>query len=164
MGVRNMAFPEAIPKHTATHRILDQFTNKGRHAVVCPFKTLKDSLDLVLVDRVRLADWCLKHSPLNRMCIVHGTSTMLETAEFLATRMASMPALERTIVLTGASQPHSQKVSDAEFNLGSAIAAVKILPPGVYIAMHGEVLAWNECVKDPKTGMFQHPLLSSLEK
>ena len=36
-------------------------------------------------------------------------------------------------------QPAGFKTSDAEFNLGVAIGAVQILPPGIYIAMSGQV-------------------------
>lgn len=46
---------------------------------------------------------------------------------------------QKTIVLTGAMQPARQRISDAIFNIGYAIAAVQLLPPGVYIAMNGKV-------------------------
>jgi L-asparaginase len=36
-------------------------------------------------------------------------------------------------------QPAGFKTSDAEFNLGVAIGAVQALPPGVYIAMNGQI-------------------------
>jgi L-asparaginase len=45
----------------------------------------------------------------------------------------------KTIVLTGSMQPARFRVTDAEFNLGAAIAAVQTLPPGVYIAMNGRI-------------------------
>ena len=49
---------------------------------------------------------------------------------------------DKTIVLTGSMQPARFKVTDASFNIGTAIGAVQSLPPGVYLAM-------NERIFDP---------------
>jgi L-asparaginase/Glu-tRNA(Gln) amidotransferase subunit D len=38
-------------------------------------------------------------------------------------------------------------VTDAEFNLGGAVAAVQALPPGVYIAMNGRIFNPDRCRK-----------------
>ena len=45
----------------------------------------------------------------------------------------------KTIVLTGSMQPARFKVTDAAFNIGTAIGAVESLPTGVYIAMNGRI-------------------------
>ncbi|MEP3563479.1 MAG: asparaginase domain-containing protein, partial [Marinobacter sp.] len=48
-------------------------------------------------------------------------------------------AAGKTIVLTGAMQPARMRRTDAIFNIGFAWSAVQLLPPGVYIAMNGEI-------------------------
>jgi len=58
-------------------------------------------------------------------------------------------------VLTGAMIPYSFTASDAVFNLGSSIAAVQILPPGVYVAMNGRVFAWDRVRKNRDAGTFE---------
>lgn len=40
--------------------------------------------------------------------------------------------------------------SDASFNVGMATAAVQTLPAGVYIALYGHVVPWNEFEKIKK--------------
>jgi L-asparaginase len=42
-------------------------------------------------------------------------------------------------VLTGAIEPARSKVSDAPFNIGSAVTAVQLLPAGVYLAFNGRI-------------------------
>jgi L-asparaginase len=46
---------------------------------------------------------------------------------------------QKTVVLTGSMQPARFKVTDAVFNIGAAIGAVQSLPPGVYLAMNGQI-------------------------
>jgi L-asparaginase len=60
----------------------------------------------------------------------------------------------KTIVITGALRPERFSNSDADFNIGTALGALNVLPPGVYIAMSGRVLPWQHLKKDPKTGNF----------
>jgi L-asparaginase len=99
---------------------------------------LLDSLDMMDVDRER------------SIVIVHGTDTMKETAGVLGA-----VALGKTIVLTGAMIPYEIANSDALFNLGFATAASKTLPPGVYVAMNGQVFAWDNVTKNRAAGVFQ---------
>ena len=68
-----------------------------------------------------------------RVLITHGTDTMIETARVLE------GIAEKTIVLTGSMQPARLRENDAEFNIGFAMAAVQLLPTGVYLAMNGRV-------------------------
>jgi L-asparaginase len=75
---------------------------------------------------------------------------MNDTARYLAACVSS----NKTIVLTGAMVPRSIENSDADFNIGFALAAVKLLPPGIYIAMHGKALPYTEYIKDRTTGRF----------
>ena len=76
-----------------------------------------------------------RNRPTDRVLVTHGTDTMVETAQVLAT------ITDKTIVLTGALNPAGFRGSDAEFNIGTAVGAVQSLPPGVYIAMNGRI--WN---------------------
>ena len=92
----------------------------------------KDSLDLTDADRRLIRDR-VAADPCARIVVTHGTDTMIQTAQALAGISG------KTIVLTGSMQPARFRVTDAEFNLGTAIAAVQVLPPGVYIAMNGRI-------------------------
>ena len=75
------------------------------------------------------------------MLVTHGTDTMVETAQVLAS------ITDKTIVLTGALNPARFRGSDAEFNIGTAVGAVQSLPPGVYIAMNGRIWDPARCAR-----------------
>jgi len=92
----------------------------------------KDSLELDAADRALIAERVAAASE-NRVLITHGTDTMVETARAL------LGIAGKTVVLVGAMQPARLRVSDAFFNIGFALAAVQLLPPGVYLAMNGRV-------------------------
>ena len=92
----------------------------------------KDSLDLTDDDR-RLIRHKIEAEPGARIVVTHGTDTMIQTARMLQ----GIPG--KTIVLTGSMQPARFKATDAAFNVGVAIGAVQVLPPGVYIAMSGQI-------------------------
>lgn len=92
----------------------------------------KDSLDLTDEDRQRVVRE-VHACPETKIIVTHGTDTMIETARALA----AVPA--KTIVLTGSLAPARFRDSDAFFNIGSAFAAVQILPPGVYLTMNGRI-------------------------
>jgi L-asparaginase len=51
--------------------------------------------------------------------------------------LAGIPG--KTIVLTGAMQPARFRLTDAVFNIASAMMAAQILPEGVFIAMNGRI-------------------------
>lgn len=84
-----------------------------------------------------------------RIIITHGTETMERTARFLGPHVS-----EKTVVLVGAMLPHSEPDSDAAFNLGYAVAAVQLLPSGVYVAMNGRALPWSNVHKNRTIGQF----------
>ncbi len=92
----------------------------------------KDSLDLTEADRALIREHVATDRA-TRIVVTHGTDTMIQTAKALQ----GIPG--KTIVLTGSMQPALLRVTDAGFNLGTAVAAVQILPPGVYIAMNGSI-------------------------
>ncbi len=92
----------------------------------------KDSLELTDADRQLIRDR-VAAEPSTRIVITHGTDTMIQTALTLHGLSG------KTIVLTGAMQPARFRGTDAVFNLGTAVAAVQSLPPGVYLAMNGRI-------------------------
>ena len=107
-----------------------------------------DSLYMTDQQRQEIAQACV-HSAEDRIVIIHGTDTMCATA-----RVIAKSNIDKTIVLTGAMTPYSLEGSDAVFNLGSAISAVQLLEPGVYITMSGRILPWDNCQKDSNKGIF----------
>jgi len=108
----------------------------------------KDSLDMDQDDRARIHE-AVQASEHRRMIITHGTDTMAQTAQVLK----SVP--DRTIVLTGAMQPARMRRTDAVFNIGFAWAAARLLPPGVYIAMNGEVFEAGAVRKNLQAQKFE---------
>ena len=52
-------------------------------------------------------------------------------------------------------EPLMHKDSDALFNLGYALSAAQLLPPGVWIAMNGEVFEWNNVEKNRAKRRFE---------
>jgi L-asparaginase len=92
----------------------------------------KDSLEITALDREMIARQ-VRLETCQRILITHGTDTMVDTA------LALMEIPGKVIVLTGSMQPAAFKHSDAPFNLGFALAALQILPEGVYIAINGRV-------------------------
>ena len=108
----------------------------------------KDSLDMTESDRQFIRDR-VAADPCALVVVTHGTDTMVETARALS----GLP--EKTIVLTGSMQPARFRVTDAVFNIGTAIGAVQSLPPGVYIAMNGRILDPQRAVKNRVNNCFE---------
>jgi len=108
-----------------------------------------DSLDMTNDDRHRILATC-QASPEKAIVIVHGTDTLVETAQVLA-----HARIDACIVLTGAMVPACIDGSDARFNLGFAAACAQLLPVGVHIAAHGRVFAWNAVRKNRSGARFE---------
>ena len=119
--------------------------------VALPFRVeevcRKDSLELTEADRAELAR-LVAQAPESRIVITHGTDTMTDTAKALA------GIAGKTIVLTGALSQARFAETDAPFNLGMAFAAAQVAPPGVYIAMSGQVFDGLAVRKDRAAGRF----------
>jgi L-asparaginase len=122
-------------------RVRPNFTYQIKHVLQ------KDSLDISDEDRVLIFEAC-KESITHNIIITHGTDTMLQTAKLLS------KLRDKTIVMTGAMSPELFKNSDADFNLGTAVGSVELLRPGVYIAMNGSVMLWNEVTFNKETNQF----------
>lgn len=108
----------------------------------------KDSLDMTDADRERICRAVLKEE-CSRIVVTHGTDTMIETASVLK----KIP--EKVIVLTGAMQPARFSMTDAIYNIASAMTAVQILPHGVYIAMNGRIFDPKQARKNVEANRFE---------
>lgn len=108
----------------------------------------KDSLELTDEDRQQLKDFIVEDDA-ELYVISHGTDTMVDTADVLSAIRG------KTIVLTGSLSPARFKTTDAIFNVGMAVAAVQTAPPGVYIAMSGQVFAAGAVMKNRDENRFE---------
>lgn len=109
----------------------------------------KDSLEMMDEDRQLILSRCLACDE-KHIVITHGTDTMVKTATVLGQNIG-----DKTIVLSGAMIPFMVQESDALFNLGSALAVVQCLSPGVYVVMNGKVFCWDNVVKNLQEGAFE---------
>ncbi len=108
----------------------------------------KDSMDLSPEDRDTIRHR-VHQADERRILITHGTDTMVETALHLG----RVP--DKTVVLVGALLPARFKHTDAEFNIGFALAATQVLPPGTYLAMNGQVFRPEEVCKNFERNRFE---------
>ena len=109
----------------------------------------KDSLDMTSRDHELIAlttEAMLEHH--DGVIIVHGTDTLEKTGEACYKRMQQSLSFNGPIVFTGAMRPYELRSTDALQNLTEALVAVQILPPGVYVAMHNQVLSFPGVIKD----------------
>ncbi|MDX1739919.1 MAG: asparaginase domain-containing protein [Rhodothermales bacterium] len=109
---------------------------------------MKDSLEITDEDREVIRRH-VERAVEDRILITHGTDTMVQTAAVLK------GVIDKVIVLVGSLSPSRFKGSDAEFNIGFALAAVQLLPPGVYIAMNGLVFKHDEVHKNRAENRFE---------
>ena len=110
---------------------------------------LIDSLDMVDTDRELILEKCVECDE-RFILITHGTDTMCETARLLGEN-----SIDKTIVLFGSMVPYSVSDSDAFFNFGYALGSLQLLKAGVYIAMNGRILPWNDVEKNRSLGIFE---------
>jgi len=112
----------------------------------------KDSLEMTSDDRAELV---ARLSPLLTsgcpIVITHGTDTMAETGLYI---QRAFPALPIPVILTGAMRPLGFEHSDGLQNLTESLLAARLLAPGVYIVIHGQVFPADRTVKDRELGTF----------
>ncbi|MDA8136769.1 MAG: asparaginase domain-containing protein [Desulfobacteraceae bacterium] len=111
----------------------------------------KDSLDMTEQDRLIVLR-AVQDELADKIIITHGTDTMIETAAVLSS------IKDKVIVLTGAMEPAKFKSSDAVFNLGSAVAAVQILPFGVYLVISGKIFTPDNVQKNRGRKQFEEKM------
>ena len=113
----------------------------------------KDSLEMTAADHDRIASvagiYCDSHEGI---VVAHGTDRLQYTGERLVERLGAAPRVP--IVLTGAMRPYELRNTDALQNLTEALLAVQLAAPGVYVAMHNQVLRFPGVVKDTEQMRF----------
>lgn len=135
---------------------LKPMLERGRCTLDMDIKTLMmvDSLEMTDADRANIIHNC-RSSRSAKIIITHGTDRMVHTAKTLAEANIS----NKVIVLTGAMIPYAFGTSsDGFFNLGSSLAFVQVLMPGVYICMNGRYFDWDKVQKNRETGFFVEKL------
>jgi L-asparaginase len=112
----------------------------------------KDSLDMSPGDHTLIAQTAGRLAgEYAGVVVVHGTDRLAVSGERIVA-MIGTPAAP--IVFTGAMRPWELRSSDALQNLTEALLAVQLVRPGVYVAMHNQVLQFPGVVKDPERGTF----------
>jgi L-asparaginase len=132
---------------------LPEMLERGRARLDVEVETIfmMDSLEMEEEHREAILEAC-RRAPESRLVVTHGTDTMVETAALLA---RGLEGDAKTVVLTGAMVPYAFGSSDGLFNLGSALSFVQILGPGIYLAMNGQVFAWDRARKNRELGAFE---------
>lgn len=136
-----------IFKETHLHHMLSDCKSKVNVEVETII--LIDSLYMEDNHRQEILEKCSSCKE-ERIVITHGTDTIVETAKLLGEKIK-----DKTIVLTGAMIPYSFIKSDAQFNLGCAIAFAQTLPKGVYITMHGKIFNYDNVKKNKENHEFE---------
>ena len=108
----------------------------------------KDSLDMTDEDRALVRSKILDDQH-QHFLVTHGTDTMTKTAQCLT------EIEDKTIVFTGSMVPARFRVTDAVFNIGCAVGALQSKPPGVYIAMNGQVFIASKVQKNRAEQRFE---------
>jgi L-asparaginase len=111
----------------------------------------KDSLEMTADDHTLIARTATQMAAsLSGVVVVHGTDRLAVSGE----RVCELGAPASPIVFTGAMRPYELRSTDALQNFTEALLAVQLVAPGVYVAMHNQVLQFPGVVKDPQRGTF----------
>jgi L-asparaginase len=111
----------------------------------------KDSLEMTEEDREIVLDAVRVRVADAPVVITHGTDTMVQTGRMLKQRLG---VLKYPIILTGAMTPLGFERSDGLQNLTESLFAARVLAPGVWIVMHGEVFDVDHARKDRERARF----------
>jgi L-asparaginase len=111
----------------------------------------KDSLEMTEEDRelvLAVVKTKISDAP---VVITHGTDTMVETGKLLKHRLGEG---KHPVILTGAMTPLGFERSDGLQNLTESLFAARVLPPGVWIVIHGQVFDVDHARKDRELARF----------
>ena len=112
----------------------------------------KDSRDMSDKDHTLIAKTAATMAEAHDgVVVVHGTDTLEVSGE---RTHALLPEPPVPIVFTGAMRPYELRNTDAVQNLTEALLAVQLMVPGVYLAMHNQVLRFPGVKKDRTRGTF----------
>ena len=151
----------------AVGRILESYQShyKQNEKSIIPYEVIsvckKDSTEITDDDRQTLCDIIAK-SEKQRFLITHGTDTIIHTARYIQNNgCCTLKNKRKMVVCTGAMKPERFKDSDADFNIGGSIVALRMLPPSittetssVFICMGGNLIDCVKCYRDQQTGEF----------
>lgn len=142
-GVINYSFG----KKSKVEDIL-KLVNYGPVSINFPKGLIKDSTEMIDTDRDKLFSIIKRVN--KPVVLIHGTDTMIKTAKYLSEKLGK----DHLIILTGSSVPWVNKNTDAEFNLGGAIAVAQTGINGVFIFMNGRLFSPFNCKKN-SIGIFK---------
>lgn len=111
----------------------------------------KDSLEITEEDRELMLEAVKAKVSDAPVVITHGTDTMVETGRLLKSRLGE---LKHPVILTGAMTPLGFERSDGLQNLTESLFAARVLAPGVWIVMHGQVFDVDHARKDRELARF----------
>jgi L-asparaginase len=111
----------------------------------------KDSLEMTEEDRELVLAAVKARISEAPVVITHGTDTMVETGRLLKHRLTNA---NHPVILTGAMTPLGFERSDGLQNLTESLFAARVLPPGVWIVMHGQVFDVDHARKDREHSRF----------
>jgi L-asparaginase len=112
----------------------------------------KDSLDMSAGDHTLIAETAGRLArETDGVVVVHGTDRLAASGDRVV-ELVGTPA--SPVVFTGAMRPYELRSTDALQNLTEALLAVQIVAPGVYVAMHNQVLQFPGVIKDKVLGTF----------
>jgi len=112
----------------------------------------KDSLDMTPEDHTLIAQTAGEMArTMAGVIVVHGTDRLAVSGHRVV-ELVGTPA--SPIVFTGAMRPYELRSTDALQNLTEALLAVQLVAPGVYVAMHNQVLQFPGVTKDKRLGTF----------
>ena len=106
----------------------------------------KDSGEMSSEDHRLIAETVFEYSKTHDgIVVIHGTDTLAQTGDCI---VDMFPNLSVPCVITGAMRPWIMRNSDSLQNIVESLSVVKLLNPGVYVAMHNRVLQFPGVTKD----------------
>ncbi len=143
------------PQPGTSSVVPDYFTSKIKPHVDVSFENicLLDSNDITeeIREKILIA---IQNSKTTKIIIVHGTSAMTDTADYLLNTLDKEHG--KTIVMVGSMIPMKEfAMSDAGFNLGYAMAQVQNMDSGIYICMHAKTFEAGSVHKDTTQARFE---------
>ena len=112
----------------------------------------KDSLEMTDEDRAEVREQVAAILPEGVPIVIsHGTDTMVATGQYL---QKAFPELKVPVILTGAMVPLGFEGGDGLQNLTESLMAARLLGPGVWVVIHGQVFPVGQVRKDKERGTF----------
>jgi L-asparaginase len=112
----------------------------------------KDSLEMSPEDHTLIAQTAGRLAETHvGVVVVHGTDRLAVSGDRVVELVGTPVA---PIVFTGAMRPWELRSSDALQNLTEALIAVQLVKPGIYVAMHNQVLQFPGVTKDVERRTF----------